>query len=439
MGTRTIGVARRAFSDGTECNRHADKLQSASADLQCVLGCCKAAWVTERIPIDEDERREAERPWMLRALELARNGIALCSPNPVVGCIILDADGALAGEGWHEYDRIDHAEIVALRQAGNRARGGTAFVTLEPCNHTGRTGPCSEALIAAGVARVVAATADPNPLVAGKGFDRLVQAGVAVEVGLCRVEAQRLNEGFARWVVSRHPLVEMKVAMTLDGRIARRIEPPPEKQAAREPYWITGEASRAAVQTMRWRSDAVLTGVDTVIADDPRMTDRSGSPRRRPLKRVVLDSALRMPLDSKLVTTANGDVLLFTVSRDEARIRELTSRGVRVEVLAAEAGRVPLGHVLDMLGAEGIQTLLTETGTRLNTALLAAGLVDRLKIFCSPQIMGSDAVPAFRGLNLPVKLDRAEIERYGNDYSVSALLRDPWAGNFSRDAISNII
>ena len=388
---------------------------------------------------DQLSQVERDTPWMLRALELARQGIGLCSPNPVVGCVILDRDGALAGEGWHEYDQLDHAEVVAIRNAGDRARGGTAYVTLEPCNHTGRTGPCSEALIAAGVARVVAATGDPNALVAGQGLEKLRQAGVTVEVGVCRAEAQRLNEGFARWIVSKRPFVEMKVAMTLDGRIA----PPPGKQVARQPFWITCEASRAAVQPMRWMADAVLTGVDTVIADDPMMTDRSGNRRRRPLMRVVLDSALRMPLDSKLVTTANGDVLVFAVpphERDrhatekaQAKIQQLTALGVRVEVLAAEAqssepGRVPLGKVLDRLGAEGILTLLTETGTRLNTALLAAGLVDRLKIFCSPQIMGSDAVPAFRGLSVPVRLDPAEMERHGNDYSVSALLRDPWSG-----------
>jgi diaminohydroxyphosphoribosylaminopyrimidine deaminase / 5-amino-6-(5-phosphoribosylamino)uracil reductase len=364
-----------------------------------------------------------DQRWMSRALELARRGIALCSPNPVVGCVILDREGALAGEGWHEYDKRDHAEVVALAAAGEKARGGTAYVTLEPCNHTGRTGPCSEALIAAGIARVVAATADPNPLVAGQGLERLRRAGITVEVGVCRAEAQRLNEGFARWIVSKRPTVEMKVAMTLDGRIG----PPPGKQAARQPYWITGEASRLAVQTMRWEADAVVTGVDTVIADDPLMTDRSGNARRRPLLRVVLDSALRMPLDSKLVATANHDVLVITVSRDAARIEALTQRGVRVEVLAGESGRVPLGLVLNRLGAEGVQTLLTETGTRLNTALLAAGLVDRLKIFCSPQIMGSDAVPAFRGLSPPVLLNAAEVERHGNDLSVSALLRDPWA------------
>jgi diaminohydroxyphosphoribosylaminopyrimidine deaminase / 5-amino-6-(5-phosphoribosylamino)uracil reductase len=382
---------------------------------------------------DQISNSERDTPWMLRALEVARNGIALCSPNPVVGCLILDREGALAGEGWHEYDRLDHAEVIAIRNSGNRTRGGTAYVTLEPCNHTGRTGPCTEALIAAGVGRVVAATVDPNPLVAGKGLERLRQAGITVEIGVWWAEAQRLNEGFARWIVSHRPTVEMKVAMTLDGRIG----PPQGKQGHRQPYWITGEASRAAVQTMRWEADAVLTGVDTVIADDPMMTDRSGRPRRRPLLRVILDSGLRMPMDSKLVTTAQDDIVIFTVpphERDkhanelaEVRIRELRERGVRVEVLAAEAGRVPLARVLEKLGSEGIQTLLTETGTRLNTALLMAGLVDRIKVFCSPQIMGSDAVPAFRGLSLPVRLEDAEVERHGNDYSVSALLRDPWA------------
>ncbi len=379
------------------------------------------------------ERTERDTQWMQRALELARRGIGLCSPNPRVGCVILNNAGELAGEGWHEYDKRDHAEIVALRAAGDRARGGTAYVTLEPCDHTGRTGPCSQALIAAGVSRVVVATTDPNPLVAGHGLERIRQAGIAVEAGVCQAEARRLNEGFARWIVTRLPMVEMKVAMTIDGRIA----PAPGVQAARQPYWITGEASREAVQPMRWMADAVVTGVDTVLADDPMMTDRSGRPRRRPLLRVILDSALRMPLDSKLVNTAHEDVVIFTVSPDAVRIRELEARGVRVEVLPPESpaaprgvvapGRVPLGKVLQTLGAEGILTLLTETGTRLNTALLAAGLVDRLKIFCSPQIMGSDAVPAFRGIPSPVLLNPVEIERHGNDFSVSALLRDPWA------------
>ena len=368
---------------------------------------------------------------MQRALELARRGIGVSSPNPAVGCVILDRAGQVVGEDWHEYDLLDHAEIIALNEAKqhalthqkeDRLRGGTAYVTLEPCNHTGRTGPCTEALIAAGLARVVAATGDPNPSVTGHGMDRLRAAGLETTLGVCETEARRINEGFARWIQHQRPFVLMKVAMTLDGRIA----PPPGFHSAREPYWITSEAARAAVQPLRWQADAALTGVDTVLADDPMLTDRSGLRRRRPLLRVVLDSALRMPLDSKMVRGVENDLVIFTVSNDEARANELRQRGVRVEVMAAQAGRVALGKVLDKLGQEGILTLLTETGTRLNTALLAEGLVDRVHLFVSPQIMGSDAVPAFKGISRAIRMAEVEVERYGNDLGLCSLLRDPW-------------
>jgi diaminohydroxyphosphoribosylaminopyrimidine deaminase / 5-amino-6-(5-phosphoribosylamino)uracil reductase len=367
-----------------------------------------------------------ERHWMQRALELARRSTAVSSPNPAVGCVILDCAGQVAGEGWHEYDLLDHAEAVALsvarQHAGERLKGGTAYVTLEPCNHTGRTPPCTEALIEAGLKRVVAATIDPNPNVAGHGMEALRAAGMATSVGVCEAEARRLNEGFARWCQHRRPLVLMKVAMTLDGRIA----PPPGAQQQGQSYWITNEASRGSVQTLRWLSDAVLTGVDTVLADDPLFTDRSGLRRRRPLLRVVLDSALRIPLTSKIVASAQNDLVVFTVSTDQARIEGLRARGVRVEVLAADAGRVPLSKVLDKLGDEGILTLLTETGTRLNTSLLEAGLVDRVQLYVSPQIMGSDAIPAFRGMHQAIQMAEVEVERYGNDLGISSLLRDPW-------------
>jgi len=364
--------------------------------------------------------------WMQRALELARRGIGVTSPNPAVGCVILDRAGQVAGEGWHEYDLLDHAEIDALEEAqqhaADRVRGGTAYVTLEPCSVTGRTPPCSDALIKAGLARVVAATIDPNPAIAGNGLAALRAAGLRTSVGACQVEARRLNEGFARWIQHHRPFVLMKVAMTLDARIA----PPPGHQVEHAPYWITSEAARAAVQPLRWAADATLVGVDTVLADDPWMTDRSGLRRRRPLLRIVLDSALRMPLDCKLVSTVQNDVAVFTVSRDEGRATELRNRGVRVEVLDAEAGRVPLDKVLLKLGEEGVLTLLTEAGTRLNTAFLASGLVDRLHLFIAPQIMGSDAVPAFRGMPRFVHMNGVEVERYGDDLGLSSLLSDPW-------------
>ena len=364
--------------------------------------------------------------WMQRALELARRGIGVASPNPAVGCVILDRAGQVIGEGWHEYDLLHHAEIDALNEAKqhapDRLRGGTAYVTLEPCNHTGRTGPCTQALINAGIGRVVAATGDPNPNVAGHGMDHLRGAGLRTEIGICEAEARRINEGFAKWIQYKRPFILMKVAMTLDGRIA----PPPGFHTAREPYWITSEIARAAVQPLRWQADAALTGVDTVLADDPMLTDRSGLRRRRPLLRVVLDSALRMPLDCKMVRGVKDDVVVFTVSKDEARASELRNRGVRVEVLAAEGGRVPLGKVLDKLGSEGILNLLTEAGTRLNTAMLAENLVDRVHLFVSPQIMGSDAVPAFKGMPRAICMAEVEVERYGNDIGLCSLLRDPW-------------
>ena len=364
--------------------------------------------------------------WMRRALELARRGIGLCSPNPVVGCVILDRAGQVVGEGWHEYHLVDHAEVIALREArqhaGERLRGGTAYVTLEPCNHTGRTPPCTDALIDAGVARVVMATADPNPNVAGHGAETLRAAGVRTTIGTCEAEARELNESFARWSRHKRPFVLMKVAMSLDGRIA----PPAGQHLNGTPYWITCEASRAAVQPLRWQADAAMVGIDTVLADDPLLTDRSGLRRRRPLLRVVLDSALRMPFDAKMLAAAENDLLVITVSTDEGRVDELRRRGARVEVLPAEAGRVPLDKVLDMLGEEGILTLLTETGTRLNTAMLSAGLVDRIHLFVSPQIMGSDAVPAFRGLSHPIPMAEVEVERYDCDLGLRSLLRDPW-------------
>jgi diaminohydroxyphosphoribosylaminopyrimidine deaminase/5-amino-6-(5-phosphoribosylamino)uracil reductase len=385
--------------------------------------------------------------WMHRALELARRGIAVTSPNPAVGCVILDRSGQVAGEGWHEYDLVDHAEVAALKAAGcpillsevegpavcqfaewvgtdtaNRLKGGTAYVTLEPCNHTGRTPPCTQALIAAGLGRVVAATIDPNPNVAGHGMEAMQAAGIEITIGPCEKEARRLTEGVARWSQHQRPFVLMKVAMTLDGRIA----PPAGHHQVREPYWITSEEARAAVQPLRWKADAVMVGVDTVLADDPMLTDRSGLRRRRPLQRLILDSALRMPLDCKLVNTAQSDVAVFTVSNNQARIAELRARGVRVEILPADAGRVPLDRVLDQLGSEGILTLLTETGTRLNTALLAGGHVDRVHFFVSPQIMGSDAVPAFKGMPASIPMADVEVERYGNDLGLSSLLKDPW-------------
>lgn len=365
---------------------------------------------------------DRDHHWMHQALSLAQHGTALCSPNPVVGCVIVDSTGNLAGEGWHEYDLRDHAEVAALKVAGEKARGGTAYVTLEPCNHTGRTGPCSQALVLAGIQRVVIATTDPNTQVSGGGLHALQAAGIETSLGLCQTEARRLNEGFARWSRHKRPFVLMKIAMSLDARIA----PAAAQRASREPHWITGQWSRTAVQNLRWQSDAVLTGIGTILADDPLLTDRSGHRRRRPLLRIVLDSQLRTPLDSKVVKTSQNDVIIFTTTHDEARIREFTARGVRIEVLPSDNNQVPLNEVLAKLGEEGILTLLTETGSRLNTAFLDAGLIDRIQMFVAPQIMGSAAVPAFCNIDRPFHMSAFEVRQFGNDLALTSLLRDPW-------------
>ena len=245
---------------------------------------------------------DTDEQFLRRALDLARQGIGLASPSPYVGAVIVDSHGTIVGTGAYTYDGVKHAEVRALEHAGDRARGGTLYINLEPHSHQGRTPPCTDALIAAGIRRVVASMPDPNPKVSGRGFEKLRAAGVQVEVGGLEAEACRLNEAFTRHIRHGVPLVTLKAAMTLDGKIA----PPPAaglKSAAGIPAggWITGEAARAHVQQQRHRSDAILVGVGTILADDPLLTDRSGGPRRRPLLRVILDSRLRLPLKSRLV------------------------------------------------------------------------------------------------------------------------------------------
>src|SRR6266481_4318297 len=250
---------------------------------------------------------------MEHALALARKGTGLASPNPMVGCVIV-REGQIVGEGFHQYEWRDHAEIVALKTAGEKARGATLYVTLEPCNQTGRTGPCTEAIIAAGVHRVVAAMDDPNPVNSGRGFERLRAAGIEVFTGVCEEEAPRLNEAFGCWIRTKKPFLILKSAMTLDGQLAL---PRPEKKAGKNSgkcrSWITSEESRAEVHRMRHAADALLTGIGTILADDPLLTDRSGLPRRKRLLRVVLDSKLRLSPKSRIVKTSDDDLLVFTM------------------------------------------------------------------------------------------------------------------------------
>jgi diaminohydroxyphosphoribosylaminopyrimidine deaminase / 5-amino-6-(5-phosphoribosylamino)uracil reductase len=325
-----------------------------------------------------------DRTLMRRALELARRGAGLAHPNPLVGAIVVRGHQKL-GEGFHEYDRRDHAEIIALQQAGERARGATLYVTLEPCCTTGRTGPCTKAIIAAGIGRVVACMKDPNPAVAGRGFAELKRAGVNVSVGLDEEEAKRLNEAFAKWIRTGLPFVTLKTALTLDGQIAVR---------SGHPTAITGDRAHQAVHRLRHSADALLTGIGTVLTDDPRLTDRSGCPRRRRLLRVVLDAQLRIPLRSRIVKTVERDVIVFTSQpADSPKAKALGRRGVEILRLAAPGGRMDFGNVLRELGKREILHVLLEAGAGLNGAALKADAVDKVALFYAPKIMGTGGVP----------------------------------------------
>jgi diaminohydroxyphosphoribosylaminopyrimidine deaminase / 5-amino-6-(5-phosphoribosylamino)uracil reductase len=330
---------------------------------------------------------EADAEWMKRALELARRGIGLAHPNPTVGAVIVKA-GRIVGEGFHAYDRRDHAEIVALRQAGEGARGATLYVTLEPCCHEGRTGPCTKAIISAGVSRVVAAMADPNPQVAGRGFAELEGAGIGVRPGWGETAAKALNEDFAKWIRTGLPFVTLKSALTLDGQIAARRA---------QSTAISGEDSRKSVQRLRHAADAVLTGIGTVLADDPLLTDRTAQPRRRPLLRAVIDSRLRLPLKSRLVKSAANSVIVFTNQKvTTPRARALAAAGVEVISQRGKGGRVDLRAVIRNLGERQMLNVLLEAGAGINGAALEAGIIDKMILFYAPKIMGTGGVPMAR-------------------------------------------
>jgi diaminohydroxyphosphoribosylaminopyrimidine deaminase/5-amino-6-(5-phosphoribosylamino)uracil reductase len=328
---------------------------------------------------------------MEHALSLARKGVGLTSPNPMVGCVIV-RDGEIVAEGFHQYEWRDHAEIVALKAAGDKARGATLYVNLEPCNHTGRTGPCSDAIVAAGVARVVAAMEDPNPATRGRGFDRLRDAGVEVVTGVQEDAAQRLNEAFAWWIRKAQPFVTLKSALTLDGQLAL-----PGQKKGRRGAWITSEEARAEVQRMRHAADALLTGIGTILADDPLLTDRSGIVRRRRLLRVVLDTKLRLPAKSRIVKTADDDLLVITLAPlSSAKARTLQRAGLEVVRARRRRGRIDLGWVLEELGRREIVSALLEAGPGLNGAMLQAEIVRKLALFYAPKIAGRAMVPFAR-------------------------------------------
>jgi diaminohydroxyphosphoribosylaminopyrimidine deaminase/5-amino-6-(5-phosphoribosylamino)uracil reductase len=317
---------------------------------------------------------------MDEALALAREGLGRTSPNPNVGAVLV-RDGAMVGRGSHIYCGVKHAEILALGQAGEQARGATLYINLEPCSHRGRTGPCCDALIEAGVSRVVAAMEDPNPSVSGEGFRRLREAGVDVEIASeYAEEAARVNEPFVHFMRTGRPLVTLKAAVTLDGKISA-----PEDNSG----WITSERARAHVQTMRHQSDAILTGIGTVLADDPLLTDRTGQERSRPLLRIVLDSTLRIPPQSKMVTSAKDDLLVVTTSAAALdRKQALGDRGVQVVAFDGAGGRTDLRQVVEYLGARNYLSLMIESGSKVNWAALDARVVDKIFFYYAPKILG---------------------------------------------------
>jgi diaminohydroxyphosphoribosylaminopyrimidine deaminase/5-amino-6-(5-phosphoribosylamino)uracil reductase len=357
--------------------------------------------------------------FMEHALDLARKGVGLASPNPTVGCVLVK-DRAILGDGFHQYAWRDHAEIVALKQAGDRARGATLYVTLEPCNHVGHTGPCTEAIIAAGISRVVAAMEDPNPKTRGSGFTRLRCAGIEVETGVLETEAEKLNEAFACWITTHKPFVTLKSALTLDGQLVL-----PQTRGSKTRAWITSEESRAEVQRMRHASDALLTGIGTILADDPLLTDRSGLDRRRRLLRAILDTRLRLSPKSRIVETADDDLLVFTAaSLKSPKARKLQNAGIELISLKPSGGRLELDLVLRELGKRQILSVLLEAGPRLNGAALSAGVVRKLVLFYAPRLAGHSRVPLHldAGDTLP-QLHIRSFRQFGPDVAVEAYLR----------------
>jgi diaminohydroxyphosphoribosylaminopyrimidine deaminase/5-amino-6-(5-phosphoribosylamino)uracil reductase len=415
---------------------------------------------------------------LARALSLARDAAAFASPNPTVGCVIALSANVL-GEGAHRYDALDHAEIVALKQAATALKvtnaalkgteaalktteaalkgtgfspsvtiakaagalapeglhGATTYVTLEPCSHHGRTGPCADALIAAGIARCVVATVDPNPLVSGQGIARLRAAGIEVVLadGKLALEARRLNDAFAHQIQRQRPFVTLKAALSVDGKLA----PPPATRTTAAPHWITGTAARADAQLLRHTADAIVTGIGTVLADDPLLTDRTGKARRRPLLRVVLDSELKISPDSKLVRSAADDLLIVCSSEAPLTAESaLLALGVQLLRLPLHQGRLNLNALLRALAVRHITSVLVEAGSAVNGSFLRAGLVDKLVLYFAERELGLDAVDFAAGFASPYELQQqltsVTQEAFANasteDVRISGYLHDPWDG-----------
>lgn len=361
--------------------------------------------------LEDARQRERDEMFMREALRIARNAEGRTSPNPLVGAVIV-RDGSIVAEGWHRKAGTPHAEVHALRMAGDLAKGATLYVTLEPCAHVGRTGPCAVAVRDAGIRRVVVAMGDPNPLVAGKGIQILRDAGVEVTVGVCEAEARQLNEVFLHWITTGLPFVVLKTAMTLDGKIAT---------ASGASKWITGEAARLRVHELRDRYDAILAGIGTALADDPSLTTRLPDRTGKNPVRIIVDSNARLPLTSNVVTDGQAQTIVaVTEAAPEERVAALRAHGV--DVLTCGTGsHVDLVQLMQELGRREIASVLVEGGGTVNFSLLAAGLVDKVHAFVAPKIVGGRTAKTpvegegFAQLADSVQLTQLTAESVGGD------------------------
>ena len=331
-----------------------------------------------------------DEQYMRLALDLAEKARGKTSPNPLVGAVIVK-DGVIIGRGYHEKAGMSHAEINALADAGDNARGATIYVTLEPCVHTGRTGPCTDALIAAGIKKVVAAMTDPNPRVVGQGFARLRAAGIEVVEGVLADEALKLNDIFIKWITTGKPFVTLKTAMTVDGKIAAYTG---------HSRWVTGEESRHTVHRLRGQYDAIMVGIGTVLADNPALTtrllDENGEAVSKNPIRVIVDSLARTPLDSQVVSDGLAPTIIaVTPEAPRQRVEALRQKGVEVAIISSDNARVNMAELLNYLGSDAkmITSILVEGGASINASLVTAGLADKLYCFIAPKIIGGHAAP----------------------------------------------
>jgi diaminohydroxyphosphoribosylaminopyrimidine deaminase/5-amino-6-(5-phosphoribosylamino)uracil reductase len=368
---------------------------------------------------------ETDRNWMRRALELAARARGRTSPNPMVGAVIVTG-GQVVGEGFHAYAGSDHAEVAALREAGSAAAEGTLYVSLEPCCHHGRTPPCVDEIVRAGIRRVVAACEDPNPSVSGRGIASLRQAGVTVEVGLLGQEAARLNEAFFKYIRTGVPFVILKVAASLDGKIATRTG---------ESRWITGESARRRVHQLRNEVDAVLVGIGTVLRDDPLLTTRLGIADQRDPVRVIVDNLARLPLRAKAVNRASTAPTILAVSQmaPRTKLEALEREGVQVIVVENSPRRVSLERLMEVLGKRGILSVMIEGGAEINASALREGIADKVLVFLAPILIGGKSTPTAVGgdgiesLTQVLRLRDVRIERFDGDILVEGYLARPAA------------